>query len=152
MASASIPDKYKTATEQLTWLMEKQELEDPARCWIDLVEACRLPDGIARREAIQELVLEAKASVWTHALWDQTLEGKHDLAGPAAEAMQDAQDEEDSDTEEWIDGHGGIRAELGEAGHPIDVDALPRTRVTARASKRCKECGCDPCCCWGDVQ
>ena len=43
-----------------------EDFEDPSRCWIDLVEACRTGDP----RNVNIVLQEAKRSQWTHALYD----------------------------------------------------------------------------------
>ena len=68
--------------------------EDPSRCWIDLVEACRTGDP----RNVNIVLQEAKRSQWTHALWDMAI----------APAPGDLGDESSSDAEMEI-GAGDLR-------------------------------------------
>ncbi len=54
------------------------EYEDPARAWIDLVEATRILNETKRKHAVWELLNEAKNSHWTHQLYDTELELQQD--------------------------------------------------------------------------
>ncbi len=47
-----------------------KDYEDPGRCWIDLVVACNGGNPAAVREVLQQ----AKASKWTHDLWNEALQ------------------------------------------------------------------------------
>lgn len=47
------------------------DLEDPARAWCDLVEACKLPaNSMKKNDAIKDLLTMASYSKWTHELLD----------------------------------------------------------------------------------
>ncbi len=54
------------------------EFEDPARCWVDLVEATRILIEEDRKNAVYVLLNEAKNSHWTHQLLDDELELQED--------------------------------------------------------------------------
>ncbi len=54
------------------------EFEDPARAWIDLVEATRILNETKRKQSVWVLLSEAKNSHWTHQLWDNEIELQQD--------------------------------------------------------------------------
>ncbi len=47
-----------------------KDYEDPGRCWIDLVTAFKSGDPLKVREVMEQ----AKASHWTHDLWNEALQ------------------------------------------------------------------------------
>ncbi len=67
------------------------EFEDPIACWIDLCEACRIPDMDKRKNQVTFFLNVAKNSHWTHelaeaeALAEQDVDytGQEDLQGSA---------------------------------------------------------------------
>ncbi len=76
------------------------EFEDPARCWIDLVEATRNLNENKRKGAVYAMLAEAKNSHWTHQLWDDELELQQDTVEYGGEFEQDT--EPYSDPEEGM--------------------------------------------------
>ncbi len=76
------------------------EFEDPARCWIDLVEATRILNEDKRKQAVYVLLSEAKNSHWTHQLYDDELELQQDTVEYGGEFEQDT--EPYSDPEEGM--------------------------------------------------
>ena len=89
---------------------EEKDWEDPARCWIDLVEATRVPNKEIRDEKLKEIFAQAKMSHWTHQLFDEFLKELEDeedaeYGGPIIEVP--------SDPEEWID-EGEEELEIGD--------------------------------------
>ncbi len=78
------------------------EFEDPARCWIDLVEATRELNVVKRKQAVYVLLNEAKNSHWTHQLWDTELELQQDTVEYGGEFEQEQDTEPYSDPEEGM--------------------------------------------------
>ncbi len=57
---------------------QEYEFEDPGQAWVALVEACHLAEVKDRRQAVQELIFEAKNSHWTMVLWEAEQEVTQD--------------------------------------------------------------------------
>ncbi len=76
------------------------EFEDPIEMWIDLCEACRIPDINSRKGRVQFYLNIAKNSHWTHALAEaqQLADEDVDYTG-----QEDLRGSEFPDTEEYSD-------------------------------------------------
>lgn len=55
--------------------VSKLEFEDPARNWIDLVQACHSGDPLR----VRELLAVAKKSEWNHDLWNEATNDMSDV-------------------------------------------------------------------------
>lgn len=124
------------------------EMEDPAASWIELVQACQLPDDgqmNARKEAVAKMLFLAKISHWTIALWN---EANHGYQSDDTDLLEDIPTEfDDFDDTAWEryahnSNHGGDHTEA----QAFQAARLPkenaRTKVTARASTlTCRICG-----------
>ena len=120
--------------------MDKRDWENPGRCWIDLCEAAKEAKKELRDQKLKELFAQARKSNWTHQAMDDYLEYEDYLEEMASDDEYGGEVIEiPSDPEDWINPPDSV------------VEDFARTKVTARPTKACKECGCDPCCCWGDV-
>ncbi len=138
-------DAYSKKTSELR--QEQYEFEEPARSWIDLCDACRLPDLQKRKQAVQTMIYEAKNSHWTHQLLDAELELQQDADYTGAD-MAPPGGGDYKPLEELYEEAKKAEAE----GRPVDLDededlTQPfgdtdfRTKVTARTS-----CGYCPHC------
>ncbi len=130
---------------------EQYEFEDPARSWVNLVEATHLPDFAQRKQAVQTMIFEAKNSHWSHQLLDAELEHDVDYTGA---------DVEDDMPPPNPGGDYTSLEELYKAAQQEDADGVPvdldededltqpfgdtdfRTKVTARCSffYQCPRC------------
>ncbi len=81
------------------------EFEDPIEQWIDLCEACRIPDPTKRQEQVMFFLNVAKNSHWTHELMEAEMmanadvdyTGQQDLRGSMG--TQDTEPYEDAESE-----------------------------------------------------
>ncbi len=55
------------------------EFEDPIELWIDLCEACRVPDPTKRQEQVMFFLNVAKNSHWTHELMEAQIMQDEDV-------------------------------------------------------------------------
>ncbi len=98
------------------WIEEKApapeyEFEDPIEMWIDLCEACRIPDMNKRKNQVTFYLNVAKNSHWTHKLMEaQMLQdedvdytGQEDLRGSMG--TEDTEPYEDDQSEFPEDAH-----------------------------------------------
>ncbi len=103
--------------------IQETDLEDPARSWIDLVEAYKSADP----GAVRTMMNDAKRSRWTHAKMDE-FEGMWDLHD-----LKKMNDKLES------------KEELDEGPPPsvgdLDWTLNARTKVTARQQVYCPFCG-----------
>lgn len=112
------------------------ELEDPARAWIDLVEALALPEGTGRSAELNAIINAAKGSRWTHEWMDE-------IDREAAATFTDEDEIEAArilaSTRPPLRREGAVVLQGGDQAMVHDSQA--RTKVTARAHYTCKWCG-----------
>ncbi len=73
------------------------EFEDPARCWIDLVTAFKN----ANPAAVRDVLTQAKASHWTHDLYNTALIESQDYSTEEEEEGRWAVDKDVKSVKEW---------------------------------------------------
>ncbi len=94
------------------------KMEDPAMCWIDLVEACREPDQDRRKQLVNKFLFIATNSHWTMTNWVAFNEGYDEARShwdTLTEGYSSAPEEEDTIKE---------LEELGDWADQVDPDSL----------------------------
>lgn len=105
-----------------------KDLEDPARCWCDLVVACNLPkNSMEKNDAIKAILVEATKSEWTHQLLDFF---------EAQEAEEDV---------EWGYEHEAPSILAGLMSSPTEVKWRPSQPLTESGDWHALDCECEKC-------
>lgn len=121
--------------------------EDPAVCWVSLVEATRDLDTAERKRRVAEWLFIAKNSHWTMELWKDLVEAEEDIEYGGPDGWEDHEEERSTDD----DGHSDLEMDEGAAalGSLVeDAESVKaRTRQTARRTWFCTTCGSQPCVC-----
>ncbi len=76
------------------------EFEDPIESWIDLCEACRIPDMNKRKGQVTFFLNVAKNSHWTHELMEAQMQQDEDVDYTGQQDLQGSLE----DTEPYEDG------------------------------------------------
>ncbi len=77
-------------------LDDQYEFEDPIETWIDLCEACRIPDMNKRKARVSFFLNVAKNSHWTHKLMEAEMLAQEDVdyTGGDTEPYSDAEEDD----------------------------------------------------------